>query len=361
MRTRSSLLFVLCIAAGCHDPGAGPPEIFNAAVNPISISAAEWLPDGIALTSDSSAFSLVLPERTLSQRITRCLGCTYPNRGVIPKPAFHVVMTTGYGLPSTVDSVGLTGGWIRLALSHTYANDPHRPAGGAIGTLEIRALSHLTYGNGPPENPQPLFGTELGRTTITGADQAFLPGTTTLDSIGLVGVFVGERTFTREISGMAVEFQLRSPAGDTVAFDIDAELRATITPTALRASYVALDSSMQDTTAKTFKLDTRSLAHLGDRDVKDARMSLLVDNPTGARGTISATLTGSGLSFIRQSDFADGESRMEFVFSPLEARSLLGRIVGVTLSIESKLTHPTTLTPRREVMQIIPTFTVTVD
>jgi hypothetical protein len=92
-----------------------------------TIGVAQFLPPGVALSADGSAFVMTPGGATLSMRLGDVCGACGAAGGVVaPKPAFGGGVSDAVALPANVASATLASGSVLLTLTKRCARSSHR-------------------------------------------------------------------------------------------------------------------------------------------------------------------------------------------------------------------------------------------
>ncbi len=316
MILRKTSLSVLALAglAGCTVPTDAPATDVRWVVpaKTTQISVASFLPTGVAIVADSSAFTVsVLPGVVSRQLSQDCPACSAANGLNAPKPAFTGVASTSSSLPPEIASATLAaGGTLLVVVQNGYNFDPLRPnptTNGATG------FAVILVSNG---------GTVIGKDSVNGATTALTAGSSLTRSIPLSGTINGSSPIT-------VSVTLNSPAGENVTIDASRSITFTVTPQNIRVPTASItvanksvnSSSQQDLTG----VDKTISDH-----VLSGSLLLTIANPFTATGNLSVTLTPQGGAPIsRNIALAVGTSNVSVAYTGAEIQKILGHNITI--------------------------------
>jgi len=309
-------LFVLAgVPASCDIPTASPrwETRWIVPAEETSISVAEILPDGVALSPDSSAFAIQVDPVSFSRSLgSLCGGCQPLNGQTVPKPAFQGSFQQSVSFPAQVVSVEVSQGTLTIQAKNGFGFDPLRPGGGNTGTLT------LTVYDGDAGGPV------VDRIVMDGATEAFAPGSTISKVLDLSGTLGNTLT---------VEVEVDSPAGDATLIDTAQELTLSATPSEVLVSSADVQVANQDIQVAETALDVEDVdASIVDR-VKSGAFEFDITNPWSIAASLSLVIDGPTMASPVTKSIsipASGTSTVRVEFTQADLRSFLGE-PGVTL------------------------------
>lgn len=274
-----------------------------------TVSVAELLPAGIAITPDSSAFVLGFdPVDTAWQLSEFCPACP-PIAATVPKPAFSGTVSTQMPLPASVQSVVVAGGDVDIALTNGFDFDPIRPGATAdSGSLTITVTSG---------------GATVATFVIDGADRAFPPGTTINETLAFQPSTITD--------ALTFEFTVDSPAGDPTTVDPADELSASIQSTGVLVSEATVAASSLPIEGAEMELDLADVEE-GDR-FKEGTIFLEIQNPFSLTGQLTMTVDPAGPAgpFVKPVALVAGESEASVTFVEAEIQQMIGAVNTITI------------------------------
>jgi len=122
---------MLVALAACDIPTSAPQwdQTWVVPGEDMSLSVAELLPSGVAMTPDSSAFVVSIDGTSVSFTLGDfCSQCAALNGTTAPKPAFDTTLTTVEMLPADLVSATVSGGQFSVTVQHQFSFDPLRPS-----------------------------------------------------------------------------------------------------------------------------------------------------------------------------------------------------------------------------------------
>jgi hypothetical protein len=154
------------------------------------------------------------------------------------------------------------------------------------------------------------------------------------------------------VSGdIVAEITIVSPAGGTVTIDNTAQLTASVAPSALLASQAVVVVQERNVSAEAQSIDLTKVDDDVRNRVQRATVFVALDNPFAVGGELELRLHVPGVIDLRRpAPLAPGATTARIELTLDEARSLLGRNVGMSLSgTVSQTAGPVTIRPTDEV------------
>jgi hypothetical protein len=314
-------LFMAGGIAGCDVP-TDPPKLDQEWILPISetsVGVAELLPDEVALTEDSSAFTVQVEELVFQEILGElCTGCAGLDGLTVPKPAFTGDFFESVSLPDDVESVQVQEGVVEVVAENRFSFDPLRPPGGDRGSFT------LALRDGGPGGPI------LDQIVVDGADASFAPGTSLTRELAYSGP-VG--------SSLTVTVSIDSPAGgpepgNWVLVELEDEVLVTATPEAIEASSAEIRVSGEELDLGVTALNVGNVSQdLVDR-IQSGGFRLEIQNPWSLGAILTVAVSAPDLSepIVAISQVPGTPSSIVDVeFTRQELQSFLG-LEGVVLS-----------------------------
>ena len=311
VRPAGALVALVAGLSACDVP-TGIPRWETTWITPgegTSVSVAELLPAGIAITPDSSAFVLGFDPVDAAWQLSELCPACPPFAATAPKPAFSATVGTDMPLPASVQSVVVTGGDIDIALTNGFDFDPIRPGAAAdSGSITITVTSG---------------GATVASLVIDGADRAFPPGATINETL----------TFQPStIAGaLAFAFTVDSPEGDVTTLDPADELSVSIESTGVLASEATVAASSLPIEGAVVELDLADV-DIGDR-IREGTIFLEIQNPFSLTGDLSLTVDPEGPAgpFVEAVALVQGESEASVTFDEAEIQQMIGAVNTLTI------------------------------
>jgi len=304
--------------AACDVPTGLPKYdmVWNVPSQSTTIAVNNFLPTGVSLTPDSTAFQVSTTPTT--SVITRTLGqdcpaCAASDGLIIPKPAYTGGGTATVTLPAGVSSATLVRDTLAVTLKNNLNFDPLRPsvvAGSAKGTMKIAVTGGATT---------------LGSTTIDGAATAFPSGSTLNVLIPLTGVITGT-------SGMVITTTLTSPLGDPVLIHASQTTVVTAATALFFVSDAKVDLTNQNVTSQSTTIDLSTIDNSISDHANGGELQLTVSNPFAATGTLQANFSGGPTTITKSINLTAGSSTPTLTFTKADLQSILGYRVQLTFS-----------------------------
>jgi len=321
MGGRVTLLMVMGALGACDIP-TDAPKLEQEWILPISgtsVEVGEFLPDGMSLTEDSSAFTVQMDPIVFEETLGNlCAACEVLDGLTVPKPAFVGDFHESVSLPDEVESAQVQEGRVSVEARNGFGFDPLRPPGGE------RGLFTLALHDGGPAGPV------LDEVVIDGDDTSFGPGTSItreLEYSGPVG------------SSLSVTVSVDSPAGgpepgNWVLVGIDDEIQVTVTPEVLEVESAEITVAGEVFDLGATNLDVGDISkEMVDR-VKAGSFQLEIVNPWSVGAILNLTIDGPTMDapvvLIAQLP-ASPTSTVEVEFSQAELQAFLGE-PGVTMT-----------------------------
>lgn len=278
----------------------------------------ELLPPQLGVVG--SDLALTLPGTQLTRSLAELCGANcalIPPGTSAPKPAFTSDLTFSLSFPADVQAAIVSGGWIRLELSHTFGFDP-LANGGYIRTV-IRSNNRIVARD---SLAGPFTGATLTR------DLQLDPGTLGGDLVGTI--------------------TLHSPARlDPVTYQPNASLSVRVAPGvpgAILISEATVRRPQERVSVADVQLDLTDIDETMAERVRSGTMVLDISNPFNAGGTLELVVRdGGSLIASRQIVIAPCAAtppcttsyRIAPAFTTTEIQSMLGR--DLTLSVSGLL------------------------
>lgn len=312
--TRLSLA-ALSLLAACDVPTSVPKFTteWNVPGKSTSISVNSFLPNGVVATGDNSAFQVTVSPSTAT--VSRSLGqdcslCSLANGQTVPKPSFTGGGTTTIALPSGVASATLVHDTLTLSIANGFNFDPIRPSATARGYLVVRVSSGSVT---------------VGRDSIDGNASALAAGSTTTRKVPLSGTVTGS-------GGLQITTMLVSPLGDPITIDMAQHINVTGSTGPFFISAAAVNLANQSVSSTATNLDLSGIDSTITDHIESASMMLTVDNPFGATGNLTMTMTGSGAPVVKPVTLSAGTTNPVISLTKDEIQSLLGNDIGIAFS-----------------------------
>ncbi|MBW3628426.1 MAG: hypothetical protein KY464_03930 [Gemmatimonadetes bacterium] len=268
-----------------------------------TISVTRLLPSSITTGAGGTSFVLDLQPVTVSRTLAEICGspCALANGLIVPKPRFETAFGTSISLPAEVVFAQVTGGSVRIALTHDFSFDPIRPSASARGFIVVTATAGTAV---------------IGRDSIAGENTAFAAGTTLNRVLTL--------SATNVTGPIAINVRLNSPAGDPVTIDTSDRLSLTATPTQIQLSQAQIRVSNRTIDATEVELDLGDIDEAVTENVKGGALLLSLANPFTVTGNLSAVITAPGTTITKAIPLAQGFSSVRVEFNQQEIQSILG-------------------------------------
>jgi hypothetical protein len=267
----------------------------GAAVFPVTA----FLPKGVTLAPDSTAFLLQITSSRVSARLgNSCARCEILDGLTLPKPAFVMRLAARATLPSDLVSALVRTPEFPIELVNGLNFDPVRPGleNGSIG-LEVRSR-----------------GAVLGGVELSGEEGGLAPGDTLRLSLPLYGRI-------REWIELAAV--LDSPAGDPVRLDSD--LRVTLAMATSELYLLEAQVLVRDRRVTSAPVSVRVdeiSTELLDR-LEGGRIRVEVQNPFGVHGVFQARISHDRGVLTRDAVLGPEQTNLEIDLSAIELRELL--------------------------------------
>jgi len=271
-------LTTVALAAGCDVPTSVPnwDMTWNFPASSVTIPVASFLPNGITLTPNGSAFqatvNAVTITRTLAQDCPQCVTGL-----AAPKPAFTATTTSSpVSLPTNVTAATLITDTVYVTMVNRYQFDPINPGAGAAGSMTF------TVASGP---------TTLGTLTLSGpANTIPANGATTTAKIPVTGT-VGS-------SGLSLRVDVNSPQGSTITLTNTANQQFTFTARiggSAQGPVIASSAGVSLTNQAVRPSPTNYSIDFGSADKADSALVILtVNNPFNVSGNLNVNFLGCG-------------------------------------------------------------------
>jgi hypothetical protein len=282
-----------------------------------SVTVAELLPDGITVTPAGDAFEMSLQPVTFGRSLAEiCPPCTLLHGAVVPKPAFDETFGDAITLPTDAVSAELTGGLIRITLTHNFGFDPLRPSATARGFIVISARSGTTT---------------LARDSISGTTTALPSNTPVSRTLQLAPANIS--------APIEVSIRIVSPAGDPVQINANARFDVTASAQQVRVGSARVRVGNRTISAAPVDLDLADFDEEVAERVKEGALHLDITNPFEVSGTFRLSITAPGVDIRRNIELTPGETTQRIALSGAELRSLLGQS-GVTFQGSGTVSSP---------------------
>jgi hypothetical protein len=330
----------MAVLAACDVPTAVPnwDMTWDFPASSATISVNSFLPNGVSLTPNTSAFQMSLNAvtitRTLAQDCPQCVS------GIAaPKPSYSST-TTGNAtfLPTGVTSATAVFDTVYVTMVNRYQFDPLNPGAGASGTMTFTASSGATV---------------LGTLTISGPTNSIpANGATTTVKVPVSG--------TVSSAGISLRVDVTSPQGSTITLTATGGQQFTYTvrtgasaqgPLTASSATLSLTNQGVRPNPSAFSFD------FGSADKADsAMMFVTVTNPLNLGGTLNMNLLGCGdgngnffdscpalVTLVSRSiPLTAGTSKATFKFGVPGAKALLN---AKQVSFGGQLSGTVTVTP----------------
>lgn len=296
------LVLATLLLTGCDLP-TGPPHWttdWAIPVGPAVVPVTSFLPKGVTLTPDSTAFLLRLGGSRISARLgSGCALCDLISiPAVVPKPAFVLRLAARAPLPSELVSALVLTPALPIEVVNGLNFDPIRP-GPERGRLELAVRSR---------------DAELGGMVVHGEESGLAPG----DTFRLDLPIFGKIRDWLEIAAV-----LDSPAGDPVGVDSDLQVALALGASELHlleAQVLLRDRRVASTPVRT-RLSEVS-PELLDR-VEWGRIRVEVQNPFEVRGVFQARIEHDRGVLTRELILEPDQSRVDLELSGTELKEIL--------------------------------------
>jgi hypothetical protein len=322
------------VALTACDVPTSPPQWDQTWVVPaedMSLSVAQLLPTGVALSSDSSAF--VVNIDGLSDSFTLgefCSACVFLNGLTVPKPAFDTTLTTTETLPADVVSATANAGQFSLTIQHNFSFDPLRPSPSdptntGFMIIAVRSAGRLVAYDS-------IDGSD--------ADGAFPPNTPRNVVVGITSGPLAD--------SLSIEFRINSPAGDPTTINTSQGLFVTLHPGTLEISQAEVAISDVTANGTPSTMDLSGLPDYIVKRVESGALRFTIDNPFDVGGTFTLTLTPpTGSPVVKTLDIVPGASTPSVDFTGTELQGLLGQqtVHITTTGVVSATGGTVTVTP----------------
>jgi len=265
----------------------------------------ELLPDGVSLTPDGSAFTVIIDPVSFSESLgTLCPDCIPADGFVVPKPAFVASLEETATLPDEVSQATVADGQMELSITNGFAFDPLRPAAGVDGTMTLSLYDESTS------------GTLLDQVVVSGATESLPTGSTMVKTLAFSGVVNGP---------FVVAVELDSPAGDPVLIDINETVQVLATVPTLEVSTALVDVSAQEFVLEDTDLDLGDIPEKVVDHVQSGTLEILIENPWSVGADVDINIE-SPLGVVSQSFRvpASPTSTVRVEYSQAELQTFLG-------------------------------------
>jgi hypothetical protein len=295
--------------AACEFPTEPPKweQTWKVPGESITVSVAELLPAGVALTADSSAFVTDAPGTTLSLSLTELCGsaCEAAHGFSVPKPEFQDTLRTTSALPGDLVSATLSGGSLNATLAHTFSFDPLRPSqdpANPRGYLVVRVTSS---------------GNVVAFDSIHGDDTGFPSGTTLSPGLTVNPVAVAD--------SLDIEVAIYSPQGDNATIDTTSTLTVDVATSTLEISEATVNASAITIDPVTTVMDFGGVDSTLVERIQSGALLFDIANPFTVTGTLDVSFQGPSFTPIQRTlSIAQGTYADSIAFSGDELRSILG-------------------------------------
>ncbi len=302
-RCLATLAAAAAFAVACDVPTEAPllEQEWQVALDSVTVGTADFLPDGIGLSPDSSRFVVSYPGTAVSVSLASLCGGLCPGTGTLPvKPQFRQTLTATTTLATDLVSAEVAGGSVAMAITHTLEFDPLSPPGATgHGYVVVRVTSD---------------GVLVAQDSIDGADARFTAADTLRPSLELEPA-----TVTGQLGFDVIVY---SPAGGPVSVGADDGLKVTLSPGTLQFSgaTVPLDTRAFGPYSQTANLDVDStiVSH-----VQSGALILSTDNPLAVSGSLVLDFGVADGTIRRTVPLQPGEQQVRVDFTPEQLRSLL--------------------------------------
>lgn len=325
-----SLALALGAAGACDIPTDAPllDNTWQVPADETRIEVAEFLPDGVSVTPDGSAFDVDVDPFSFEETLgDLCADCQALDGTTAPKPAFQEDFESSVELPGDVVSVTVESGVVEVVLRNGLGFDPIRPGAGNTGTLTVTLL------DGPG-------GRVLDEVVLDGATDSVPAGSTTTLGLDVEPGPVG--------TTVAAVIAVDSPEGDSVEIDTSEIVGTEVSVQELLVSSADVRADGRGVDLSTEALDVENV----DASVIDAVQSgglvLDVTNPFGAGVEGALEISGPTVPTIRKSLDVSAEptSTTTLSYTGDELRSFLGQpdvVIGGAGTVTAP--GPVTVTP----------------
>lgn len=325
------------VADFASDPMPRFEQTWNLPAPNTNVSVASLLPAGntVTILPDSSAFDVVVAAGSSSSNSvgSYCSQCLAQNGTTALKPAFDLTFSNTRPMPADVVSGAVTSGTVNVQLTNNLSFDPIRVRTGA-GQQGYIAIILVTTG-----------GQVLGRDTVHGGTQAWLPGAVLNRSFQLTTGNVG--------TSISTQIHLFSPAGDTaVTMNALGTVSSSVSVPALRVGTVGINVSSRPLTSAPDTLDLAGMGALGDRVVSGA-LEMRITNPfaiTGNLGMRFAYGLGPSDAITKTITITPGTlAPQKIQLDSAEMALLMGNEVAITVTGAVSSAGAVTVTPRQAI------------
>lgn len=290
--------------------------VWNVPAQTSTISVNNFLPTGVALTTDGAAFQVTTSPSTTT--ITRTLGqdcatCLASDGQTIPKPQFTGGGTATVTLPAGVTTATLTRDTLLVTITNNYNFDPIRPSAAASAARGSMVVA-VTSGS-----------TTLGTGTVDGATTAMPAGGSVSLKIPLSGNVAGA-------SGMVIKTTLNSPLGDAVKINAAQTTVVTGATALFFASGASVNLANQNVTSQADTIDLSTVDNTVSNHADGGALVLDITNPFSATGNLSVKLTGGTSPITKTVALTAGSSSSNLSFTKAELQSLFGHQIQLSIS-----------------------------
>lgn len=303
----AAVLPLVLFGASCAVPTDAPiwDTEWTASAGEVSVTAADVLPSDV--DHEGSSFRMPLYPTTASFALSEfCPDCP---AGQGSKPAFDGIVTFESSSPVEVAGGIVTGGEVRLRVTHDWGFDPLRPGGSESGVLSVEIVD---------ESGQPL-----GAATLDGAVTDFPSGTSR-------ELIVPVSSAVLQGSGQA-RLRLASPAGGEAVLNPSAEMSVSVVEGSfLRASELDVHIGDEDVVSDPLALNLTDIDSDVQSRVRQGALVLITNNTLdlGVGGTLEVRPL-QGASISKSLAIPKGEQLQRFDLSLSEIQSILGQLIDL--------------------------------
>ena len=274
-----------------------------------TIPVTSLVPGAVTVNSEKTEFIFSASAGPIARSLGQfCAPCVALDGMTVPKPAFTVTFLDQAGLPGNVDSLTLTRGTIDVRFTNGLGFDPIRPSA-AEGAARGSILVTLRTGS-----------TVLGTHTIDGATRSLAPGAVVTETVSLDAAVL-PRTIGDPI---VIEITLTSPEGDAVVVNTAQTLSIEAAQVTFAMSEAKVEVINRPITSTAVQLDLADLDSELTNRVQSGAVLLDIDNDFAVGGTLNATLTANGITYVRPVTLAPGETHSVLSFTREELLAIIG-------------------------------------
>jgi hypothetical protein len=309
------LLVAVGVLAACDIPTDNPKleQKWTFPLSELEVGVAELLPDGVELTTDSSAFLVTIDGIEFHDSLGGlCAQCEGLDGLTVPKPYFDGSFSETFPFPEDVESAVIDEGVVEVVAENGFGFDPLRPPGGETGsvTLELR--------DGGPMGPV------LDQVVIDGDNTGFGPGTSLTRELEYSGPVS---------SSLAVTMTVVSPVGgpepgNWVPIELSDQVRVEVNPSPVEVSSAEIHVDNQVFLLPDTDLDVEDVQQsLVDR-IQTGSLHVSVVNPWSVGATLTLEIDGPSIAeplvYVTRLP-ASPSATVEVEFSQEDLQTFLGQ------------------------------------